>query len=52
MRVLLIIHDNDSYVHNFPMGSAYIAAYLEAAGIEVDIYNQDVHHWPNQHLTI
>ena len=51
MRVLLVIHDNDSYVHNFPMGSAYIAAYLEAAGIEVDIYNQDVHHWPNQHLT-
>lgn len=51
MRVLLAVYDNDSYIHWFPQGIAYIAAVLEAAGHEVDIYNQDINHWPAEHLT-
>lgn len=51
MRVLLIAYDNDSYIHTFPTGLAYIASALEHAGHVVDIYSQDVHHYPDEHLT-
>lgn len=51
MRVLLVIYDNGSYVPYFPQGSAYIAATLKKNGIDVEIYNQDYHHYPNEHLT-
>jgi len=51
MRVLLVVYDNDSYIHWFPQGLAYIAAVLEAHGVDVDIYQQDLHHWPEEHLT-
>jgi radical SAM superfamily enzyme YgiQ (UPF0313 family) len=51
MRVLLIVYDNDSYIHCFPQGLAYIASALRNAGHSVTIYNQDVHHYPQQHLT-
>lgn len=50
MRVLLVVYDNDSYIHWFPQGLAYIAAVLLKAGYEVEIYNQDVHHYPESHL--
>jgi len=51
MRVLLVIYDNDMYIHWFPQGMGYIAAVLREAGHEVEIYNQDVHHYPEEHLT-
>jgi len=52
MRVLLVIYDNESYIHIMPMGMAQIAAILrENAGCEVEIYSQDVHHWSEEHLT-
>lgn len=51
MKVLLIAYDNDSYIHNFPMGLAYIAAALKKAGHEVVIYNQDQRHYPESYLT-
>lgn len=51
MRVLLVVYDNESYIHWFPQGLAYIAAVLVENGIDVDIYNQDLHHWPDSHLT-
>jgi radical SAM superfamily enzyme YgiQ (UPF0313 family) len=51
MRILLVVYDNDSYIHWFPQGTAYIAAALRNAGHEVTIYQQDVHHWPETHLT-
>jgi len=51
MRICLVVYDNASYIHWFPIGLAYIAAVLEKAGVEVEIYNQDVHHWPDAHLT-
>jgi len=50
-RALLVVYDNESYIHWFPQGIAYIAAVLRRAGHEVVIYNQDVHHYPDAHLT-
>ncbi|MFZ3122417.1 MAG: radical SAM protein [Thermodesulfovibrionales bacterium] len=51
MRILLVVYDNGSYIHWFPQGLAYIAAVLLKEGYEVEIYNQDVNHWPDEHLT-
>jgi radical SAM superfamily enzyme YgiQ (UPF0313 family) len=51
MRVLLVVYDNDSYIHWFPQGLGYIAAVLKREGCEVVIYNQDLHHYPDEHLT-
>lgn len=51
MRVLLVVYDNDSYIHWFPQGLAYIASALRNGGHEVVIYNQDLHHYPDEHLT-
>lgn len=50
MRVLLVIYDNDSYISWFPVGLAYISAVLIRHGYEVEIYNQDMHHYPETHL--
>jgi anaerobic magnesium-protoporphyrin IX monomethyl ester cyclase len=50
MRVLLVIYDNDDYIHWFPIGMAYISAVLIRQGYHVDIYNQDMHHYPESHL--
>ena len=51
MRVLLVIYDNGSHVGFFPLGAAYIASALSQAGHEVRVYSQDVHHYPDAHLT-
>ena len=47
----MVVYDNDSYIHWFPQGSAYIAAVLKQAGHDVQIYSQDFHHLPDEHLT-
>lgn len=51
MNILLVVYDNDSFIHWFPQGLAYVAAALRNAGHHVTIYNQDQHHWPEDHLT-
>ena len=51
MKILLVVYDNDSYIHWFPMAIGYVASALRKAGYEVDIYSQDVHHYPEEHLT-
>jgi len=51
MKILLIVYDNGSYIHNFPLGTAYIAEYLKQHKHQVTIYNQDVFHWEESHLT-
>ncbi len=51
MRILLIAYDNDSYMHHFPQGLAYIAAVLVKEGYAVEIYNQDKLHYSEEHLT-
>jgi len=51
MKVLLVVYDNDSYIHWFPQGLAYIAAVLRRAGHQVRVYTQDKDHYREQHLT-
>jgi len=51
MKILLVAYDNDSYIHFFPMGLSYIASVLRDAGHDVLIYNQDMYHYPDEHLT-
>lgn len=51
MRVLLITYDNESLIQWFPQGTAYIAAVILQHGHEVEIYAQDIHHYPESHLT-
>ncbi|MDP7368136.1 MAG: cobalamin B12-binding domain-containing protein, partial [Candidatus Pacebacteria bacterium] len=51
MRILLISKDTDQYTSWFPQGLAYLAAVLLKEGYDVEIYNQDVHHYPDEHLT-
>ena len=51
MRVLLITYDNESFVQWFPQGIAYLAATLLKYGHDVEIYAQDIHHYPESHLT-
>ena len=51
MRILLVVYDNDSYISHFPIGISYITAILIKNGYEVEIYNQDIHHYVNEHLT-
>lgn len=51
MRVLLVVYDNDSYIHWFPMGLAYVASALRDGGHHVTIYSQDAYHYSEQHLT-
>jgi len=51
MRILLVIYDNESYISYLPVGAAYIASALRNAGHQVCVYSQDVHHYPDEHLT-
>ena len=51
MRILLVVYDNDSYIHWFPQGLAYIGAVLRKNGYEVEVYNQDKNHYSDEHLT-
>lgn len=50
MKILLVVYDNESYIHWFPQGIAYIASVLRKDH-EVFIYSQDLHHYPEEHLT-
>jgi len=51
MRFLFVAYDNDSYITWFPQGLAYIASVLRKAGHHIDVYSQDMHHYPDEHLT-
>ncbi|WP_432662683.1 radical SAM protein [Wukongibacter baidiensis] len=51
MKILWVVYDNGSYISWFPQGVAYLASACRNAGHEVKIYNQDVYHWPDEHLT-
>ncbi|MFH0779999.1 MAG: radical SAM protein [Parcubacteria group bacterium] len=51
MRILLVAYDNQSFIHWFPQGLAYVAAVLREAGHEIKIYQQDQFHYPDEHLT-
>lgn len=51
MKILMIVYDNDSYTTHFPMGLAYLASAARNAGHQVSVYQQDIFHWPDEHLT-
>ncbi len=51
MRILMVVYDNDSYTTEFPMGLAYLASAARNAGHQVSVYQQDIFHWPDEHLT-
>ena len=51
MRVLFVVYDNGSYDHIFPMGLGAIGAILKRDGHEISVWNQDMHHWPDEYLT-
>ena len=51
MRILLIAKDTEQYTDWFPQGIAYIAAILLKEGYKVEIYHQNVNHYPDEHLT-
>lgn len=51
MKVLLIAYDNDSHVSFFPVGLAYVASAVRKAGYDVEIYQQDIYHYTEEHLT-
>lgn len=51
MKILLIVPDNGSYISTFPLGIASIASVLRNRGDEVTIYNKDVYHYTEEHLT-
>ncbi len=51
MRILLVVYDNDSYIHWPPLGLMYIASILRNDGHEVVVYSKDKYHYPPEHLT-
>jgi radical SAM superfamily enzyme YgiQ (UPF0313 family) len=51
MRILLITKDTAQYTNWFPHGIAYLAAVLLKKGYDVEVYSQDMHHYPEEHLT-
>ena len=51
MNILFVVYDNDSFISWFPQGIAYLASVCRRAGHTVTIYNQDICHWPEEHLT-
>lgn len=51
MRILLVVYDNESYIHWFHQGLAYIAAVLLKEGLEVEVYSQDKNHYSDERLT-
>ena len=51
MRILLVVYDNGSHINTFPMGLVYISSILLREGHDVEIYNQDMHHYPDEYIT-
>lgn len=51
MKTLMVVYDNDSFLSCFPMGLAYLASALRNAGHSITVYQQDIYHYPDEHLT-
>lgn len=47
----MVAYDNDSFLTWFPQGLAYLATACLNSGHEVEIYQQDIYHWKDEHLT-
>ena len=51
-KVLFVVYDNGSYDHTIPMGFGAIGGILKRDGHDFTLWNQDMHHWPDDHLRI
>ena len=49
-KVLFVVYDNGSYDHTIPMGFGAIGAFLKRDGHEFTLWNQDMHHYPDDYL--
>jgi len=52
LKVLFAVYDNGSYDNIFPMGIGAIGGIVKRDGHEISIWNQDIHHWPDDNLRI
>ena len=50
MRILMVVYDNDSYIHIFPMGLGALSGVLKQEGHDVVVWSQDVHHYKDEEL--
>lgn len=50
MKVLFVVHDLFQDNNLLQLGPAYLAAVARNAGYDVEVYSQDVYHYPNEHL--
>ena len=50
LKVLFVVYDNGSYDHVFPMGVGALSAIVKRDGHDFTIWNQDMHHWPDDYL--
>jgi radical SAM superfamily enzyme YgiQ (UPF0313 family) len=48
---LLISYDNGSNIPFPPLNLAYLSASLRRSGWDVEIWHQDIHHWPDEAIT-
>jgi len=46
-----VVYDNQSYMHHFPTALGYIATMFQRMNCDVEIWNQDLHHYPDEMLT-
>lgn len=51
MKILMVAYDNESYITWFPQGLAYLASAARNVGHEISVYQQDIYHYPDEHLT-
>ncbi|ONI42269.1 B12-binding domain-containing radical SAM protein [Candidatus Epulonipiscium fishelsonii] len=51
MKILMVVYDNDAYISHFPLGIAYLAGACLEKKHHVEIYHQDIYHYPESHLT-
>ena len=50
LKILFVVYDNGSYDNIFPMGFGAIGGVLKKDGHEITVWNQDLHHWPDDQL--
>lgn len=51
MKILMVAYDNDAYISWFPQGLAYLASAARNAGHKIEVYQQDIYHYSDEHLT-